>query len=42
MKATACFPGPLLHIGLNPLPMSLAALERLDDGDDGKALRLCE
>lgn len=42
MKATARFPSPVLHMGLNPLPVSLAALERLDDGDDGKALSLCE
>lgn len=42
MKAAACFPGPFLHMGLNLLPVSLAALERLGDGGDGTALRVCE
>jgi len=42
VKGTACFPGPLLHMGLNPLPVSLVALGRLGDGGDGQALRLTE
>lgn len=42
MKTTACFPGPLLHMGLNSLSISLGAVESLDNGDDGKELQLCK